>query len=932
MTCSSRYASASIPGRYENLALGETPNIAARLEVLAPPNTTVMSPSTMQLVQRTFVLEEFGLHPLKGIAEPMMLWRVVGPRETDSDVAGTTGAGFEVLVGRDEEIGLLLRRWQQSKEGLGQVVLIRGEAGIGKSSLVARLRNHVPQEGHTQIVLRCSPYHMNSAFYPIIEHVQRASGWQPDDTSETRLAKLEQELERTRLVLKEAVPLLASLLSMPLPEGRYPALTLSPQQQRQQTQDVLVAWLLEEAERHPVLAVWEDLHWADPSTLENLSLLVEQAPTAAMLHVLTFRPEFEPPWGVRSHLTPLALNRLERPQVQTLITRLAGGKLLPAEVIEHIVAKTDGVPLYVEELTKMLLASDLLREDMAHYELTGPLLSVAIPNTLQDSLMARLDQLGTAKEIAQLGAVVGREFTYDMARAIASMDESTLQERLEQIVAAELLYQRGRPPQATYMFKHALIRDAAYQSLLHSMRQEVHQRIVQVLETTFPERVAAQPAVLAHHCEGAGFYREAVAAWRQAGTQLRARSAYRESAASFERALEAHQQLPADRDMQTLAIDLRFDLRNAFFLLGDDERVLHHLREAATLAAALDDRERMGYAASFMAQHFNAVGDYDNAIAAGQRVLSLATARGEFSPQIGAHQHIGLAHYFLGNYPQAIASFRHNMSVLEGALAYEFFGRSFLPSVVSGGYLSQSLVALGDFDKGMAQAKECLRIADAVNHLSSQVFAGCAVGSVCLARGDLPRALASLERVHGLCQDADVLTLFLLTIAHLGYAYTLSGRVAEALPLLEQAVEQSAHSGAFNPTLWFAWLGETYLSAGHPNDALTLTTRALDLARAQKERGHEAWVLRHLGDGVLHSKPSELDQVETHYQQALALANELEMRPLQAHCRRGLGTLYRQIGQAEQARAELTAAIDMYRDMEMTFWLPQTEAAVVREE
>jgi tetratricopeptide (TPR) repeat protein len=261
-------------------------------------------------------------------------------------------------------------------------------------------------------------------------------------------------------------------------------------------------------------------------------------------------------------------------------------------------------------------------------------------------------------------------------------------------------------------------------------------------------------------------------------------------------------------------------------------------------------------------------------------------------------------------------------------MAYEFFGRSFLPSVVSGVYLSQSLVALGDFDEGMRQAEECLRIADVVNNLSSQVFAGCAFGSICVARGNLSRALVSLERVHGLCQDADVLTLFLLSIAHLGYAYALSGRVAEALPLLEQAVEQAAHSGPFNPTLWFAWLGETYLLAGRPNDALTLTTDALDLCRAQKERGHEALVLRHLGGLALHGKPSDLDQAQTHYQQAIALAYELEMRPLQAHCHLGLGTLYTLTGRPEQTRSELFTAIDLYRDMEMRFWLPQAESAL----
>ena len=474
-------------GRHEQLALGETPNIAARLEGLAAPNTVVISPVTARLVRQTFVLEDLGASALKGVAEPMAVWRVLGRRTPSRHDDEATPNRTPFLVGRDEELGLLRRRWEQSKEGLGQVVLLSGAAGLGKSSLVAALRAQVGREGYARLTLRCSPYYTNSALYPVIEHLQQVLQFERTDPPETKLAKLEQGLQTCRLPREEVVPLFGALLAVPLPAERYPARSLSPQQQRQQTQDALVAWLLEEATRQPVLAVWEDLHWADPTTLELLGLLVEQTPTAAMLHVLTFRPEFSPPWPTRSHLTPITLNRLERPQVEALIAHLAGGKALPAEVVAHIVAKTDGVPLYVEELTKMLLASDLLRAEAEHYVLTGPLSTMAIPETLQDSLMARLDQLTTAKEVAQLGAVLGREFAYDMLRAVSSQDEATVQDGLARLVAAELLYQRGRPPRARYMFKHALIQDAAYASLLRSTRQQVHQQVAQLLEARFPE-------------------------------------------------------------------------------------------------------------------------------------------------------------------------------------------------------------------------------------------------------------------------------------------------------------------------------------------------------------------------------------------------------------------------------------------------------------
>jgi class 3 adenylate cyclase len=442
--------------RHEHLALGETPNIAARLEGLAPANAVVISAVTARLVHGTFALEDLGTHTLHGVAEPIALSRVCGLLATPSRDEEFVKAGVPVLVGREEESGLLRRRWDQSKAGLGQVVLISGEAGIGKSALVEGLRAQVRAEGLPRIAYRCSPYHTTSTLYPVISHLERLLELTPDDPPAARLAKLEAGLRPSGLPLAEVIPLLAGLLSVPLPAERSAALTVTPLQQKQQTLDALVAWLAAEAERQPVLVAWEDLHWADPTTLEYLGLLVEQAPTVPMLHVLTYRPAFSPPWPQRSHMTPIVLNRLERPQVEALIAQRARGKTLPAEVVQHIVAKTDGVPLYVEELTKMLLASALLREEVDQYVLTGPLRTVAIPETLQDALMARLDQLKRAKEVAQLGAVLGREFPYELLQAIAPQDEDTLQAGLAQLVAAELLYQRGRPPRARYILTFPL--------------------------------------------------------------------------------------------------------------------------------------------------------------------------------------------------------------------------------------------------------------------------------------------------------------------------------------------------------------------------------------------------------------------------------------------------------------------------------------------
>ena len=467
-------------GRQEQLALGETPNVAARLQGLATPDTVAMSEATYRLVQGYFTTEALGPQSLRGVATPVPVYRVLGESEAQSRLEVAAATGLTPLVGRASEVTLLLEHWTRSTEGLGQVVLLSGEAGIGKSRLVAALHARVEHEHYPRITFRCSPYHTNSALYPVLEHIQRLLHFRPDDTPQTRLARLEQALEPYRLPIEETVPLLAAWLSLPHPES-YPPLHLSPQQQRQKTQAALAAWLLAEAERQPVLVVGEDLHWADPSTLEWLGLFLEQVPTARVLILLTCRPEFRPPWPPRSYLTQLTLTRLTHIQVEEMVRLVAGGKPLPAEVVQHIAAQTDGVPLYVEEMTKLVLESGLVQEREDRYELTGPRPTLVIPTTLRDALMARLDRLTTAKAVAQLGATLGRTFAYELLHAVSSLDEATLQRELVRLVEAELLYQRGQPPQATYQFKHALIQEAAYQSLLRSTRQQVHQQIAQVL-------------------------------------------------------------------------------------------------------------------------------------------------------------------------------------------------------------------------------------------------------------------------------------------------------------------------------------------------------------------------------------------------------------------------------------------------------------------
>ena len=531
-------------GRQEQLALGETPNVAARIQDLAAPDTVVMSAATHRLTQVFFDCESIGDHALRGVAEPIAIYRVLGDSGVQHRLEAAEARGLTPLVGREREVDLLLDRWEQAKGGQGQVVLLSGEAGIGKSRLVQVIRDHVAEGPHTRLECRSLPYFTNSALYPFTDFLQRALRFQTDDTPEQKLEKLTQNFSQYRLSLDESVPLFGALLSLHVPEDQYPPLQLSPQRQRQKTLEAIVAIVLELAERRPVLFILEDLHWTDPTTLELLHLLLEQTPTAAVYALLTRRPEFQPDWPHRSYLSELSLNRLSHPQIEQIATQIAGGKALPAAIIEQLADKTDGVPLYVEEMTKSVLESGQLQDVGGHYELTSLRSSLSVPATLQDSLMARLDRLVTAKGVAQYASVIGRQFSYELLRAVSELDDATLQRELGRLVETELVYQRGVIPQATYSFKHALVQDTAYASLLRRARQGYHERIAKVLGQDFPETAETQPELLAHHYTEAGLGDSAVSYWLRAGDMANRRSAYSEAIAHVTQGLTVLRNLP----------------------------------------------------------------------------------------------------------------------------------------------------------------------------------------------------------------------------------------------------------------------------------------------------------------------------------------------------------------------------------------------------
>jgi class 3 adenylate cyclase len=522
----------------EQLALGETPNIAARLQGLAAPNTVVISEATARLVAGVFTWQALAAEDLKGLPQPLRVYRVLHAHATQTRLDMGATRGLSPLVGREAEVTVLLDRWAQVQAGRGQGIVLSGEAGIGKSRLVQVLKEHVASVPHTRWECHGSPYYQHTALYPLIEFFPRALQWHPEETPEEKGEKLTQIVRHTRLPVEESVPLLASLLALPLPEGQYPPLALSPQRQRQKTLEAIVTLLVELAARQPVLFILEDVHWTDPTTQELLALLLDHTATAAVCTLLTTRPVLPPPWRPRPSLTQVTLSPLSPPQVAQLAEQVARGKPLPVAVVQLMIARTDGIPLFVEELTKALLESGILHETEDRYELTGPLPAFAIPTTLQDALMARLDRLVTAKGVAQLGATIGRHFSYALLRAVAPVEEAILSTELRRLVEAGILSQRGVLPQATYTFTHALIQETAYQSLLKSTRQQYHRRIAQVLEAHWPDPRNTQPELLAYHYTEAGFIAQAIPYWQRAGQHAMQRSALVEAVNHLTKGLE----------------------------------------------------------------------------------------------------------------------------------------------------------------------------------------------------------------------------------------------------------------------------------------------------------------------------------------------------------------------------------------------------------
>jgi len=694
--------------KMEVLALGDTPNIAARLEGFAEPGTVVVSEATLRLMAGVFVTGDRGAPALKGIIEPIRVHKILQPSGVRSRLDRATG--LTPFVGREQELGMLLDRFEQAQESQGQAVLIAGEAGIGKSRLVHRLRERLREMPHSWLECRTSPYTQSSALHPIIEMLEGALDFKEEDGAEEKLERLERGLAHVGLEPDEAVPLLASLLSLRLPE-RYAPLEISPQLQRQKTLEALLAWVLALGEKQPLVLMVEDLHWIDPSTVEWLGLVIEQCPTANLLLLMTHRPDFEPPWPTRGHVLALRLNRLSRRQSQQLTTGVIAEAALSDDVVERIASRSDGVPLFVEELAKSVIEA-------------GSVDSQDIPETLQDSLMARLDRLGDAREVAQLSAALGRGFPYELLGAVAPMREVELREGLGRLVETELLYQRGLPPKATYTFRHALVQDTAYQSLLESQRQELHGRIADALEKHFPERVAREPEVAAHHCEEAGRTAEAIGYYQRAGERAVQRSAHAEAIAHLRRAIELLHALPEshERDAQELGVRIALGapLQAAQGMYSAE--VEETYASALSLTRALGDvRERFQVLSGLAIFYRNR--EVSRALELGEELLAHAERTGKPSQLLFAHSTLGVTLHYRGDLSKALAHDERAIALYDPIehRSLEFvYGLD--PGIVSRCLASFALLQLGHPDRALERVEEAIARARAHAHPYSLAY------------------------------------------------------------------------------------------------------------------------------------------------------------------------------------------------------------------
>ena len=883
----------------ERGVVGETPNLAARLQGLAAPNTVVIAEGTRRLLGNLFELQDLGPKDLKGITGPARAWMALRASSVESRFEALHATGLTALVGREEELELLLRRWARAKTGEGQVVLIAGEAGIGKSRLTAALMERLAGEPHTRLRYFCSPQHTDSALYPIIGHTERAAGLAHDDTPHMRLDKLDAVLAQTATSMGDAA-LFAEMLSLPN-DGRYPTLDLTPQQRRQRTLEALISQLEGLARQSPVLIVFEDAHWIDPTSLELFSRVVDRIETLRALLIVMFRPEFDPPWIGRSHVTAVMLNRLTQRQVGAMIDGVVGNKLLPASVRQDIIERTDGIPLFVEEMAKAVLEAE--DEGAArHTVAAAPSPALAIPASLHASLMARLDRLGPAKEVAQIGAAIGREFSYALLASVVRKPEAELVSALNRLVQAGLLFRHGVPPHATYLFKHAMVQDAAYGTLLREPRRALHARIADALESEFVDIAESQPELLAHHSTEARLIEKAVVYWLKAGRQSSARSAMAEASAQLRNGLEVLAGLPDSPWRREQELELLIALRPALagtkgYAAADVGEIIARAR---TLAKRTSRAEYLLPLTVGQWQFHLIRSEHRQALSLAEQIEQIGEARNDMAAQLqGRHTH-GWTRCLLGEFVAARALQERCLGLSDPAHRAVRGGLSEDPYASMLAHLAVTLAYMGHIDQARSRLNEALSEARRLRHVHTlaNVLAS-AIWMNSIPRS--PELAMHAEELLTLSTEHDFPFWKGLATAHRGRSLTAPDEAQECLALLVQGLAAMRATGAVMTTpRLLTWVAEANAMLRQPVEGLNCLLEAAQIIETTEERVDESELHRVRGD--LLNVAGDCSAAERNYCQALAIAERQSAKLFQLRSAASLARLWHDQGKRTEAR------------------------------
>jgi class 3 adenylate cyclase/tetratricopeptide (TPR) repeat protein len=887
----------------EQAVVGETPNLAARLQALAEPGAVLISASARQLTGGLFEYRDLGTVGLKGFAEAVPAWQVLGASAAESRFEALR-ATTTPLVGRDEEIDLLLRRWAQAKRGQGQVVLIGGEPGIGKSRVAQTILERTGREAHTRLRLFCSPHHENSPLYPTISQLERIVRFQREDTAEQRLDKLEAVLALATSDLSQVGALIADLLSIPTGD-RYPVVNLTPQKRKERTLAALVGQVEGLAAHQPVLIVFEDIHWIDPTSRELLDLIVDRVTTLPVLLIITFRPEFMPAWVGRPQVTLVSLPRLQNRMSTEMIAHVAGDKVLPKEIADQILARTDGVPLFMEELTKAVVESSMLTEAGNRYMRAGSSPPLVIPTTLHASLLARLDRLGPAREVAQIGAALGRQFSHELISAAARLPQQRIDDALVQIVAAELIFRRGTPPNAEYIFKHALVQDTAYSTLLRSRRHEIHARIANTLETQFPHIVHGQPELLARHCAEAGMGDKAVAYILKAGQQAIARCAMIEAVIQLRRGLDLLSSVPDDVARREHELNFQITMGQALLATkgysapesGDAFARARHLCEQLDCPPQLGSVLRGQFVFRLVR------GELEQAERHADEIRQLGEIRDDVMWKC-------FGYMFSGNICCWLAKFGDGLAYYENALSLwnPVYGASAAtpedPYIGSLCHISRALLCLGYVDQARSRTNEALdkgRRISPYNLVFTQIHAWCGINWATADEKSVQTLLRSVDELLAISNEQGFSVWAVFGNIVRGWCLGALGQPADGIPLLARGISMIRTTGVnlLMPFL-LTTLAQTYQSAGQPQEGLNRIAEAIKIAEATQERWAEAEI--HRVQGTLLLSVHEHAAGEESYWRALTVARRQGAKFWELRAALDLARLWRDQDKRTEAR------------------------------